>query len=101
MDVYAREQYPKFGEPDDAQLAQYVDEIGNWVQPNGQWDFETERYLGEKGPEIEKNTLGDPMAKECSRLITDWSIGFPNKNKFSPSSTTSFAGKSSPIMSKR
>lgn len=31
-----------------------MDGIGNWVRANDQWDFETERYLGKKGPEIEE-----------------------------------------------
>src|ERR1700761_182068 len=59
---------PKFGEPVDTELARYVDGIGNWVRANGQWSFETERYFGKKGPEIEKTRWVTLLPKEFPRL---------------------------------
>lgn len=53
MDLYENKM-PKFGEPVDTELGQYVDGIGNWVRANDQWHFESERYLGKKGLEIQK-----------------------------------------------
>jgi len=53
MDLYENK-IPKFGEPVDAELAEYVDGLGNWVRANDQWHFESERYFGKRGPEIQK-----------------------------------------------
>lgn len=39
----------------DADVAKYVDGLGNWVRANDQWGFENERYFGKRGPEIQKN----------------------------------------------
>ncbi|KAI0284087.1 terpenoid synthase [Russula brevipes] len=53
MDIYENK-IPKFGEPVDTELAQYVDGIGHWVRGIEQWYFESERYFGKNGPEIKK-----------------------------------------------
>jgi hypothetical protein len=53
MDLYENA-IPKFDEPVDTKLARYVDGLGNWVRAGDQWGFESERYFGKKGPEIEK-----------------------------------------------
>ena len=53
MDIYENK-IPKFGEPVDTELAQYVDGIGNFVRGNLDWSFECERYFGKKGKEIQK-----------------------------------------------
>ena len=53
MDIY-ESKIPKFGEPVDTELAQYVDGIGNFVRGNLDWSFECERYFGKKGKEIQK-----------------------------------------------
>ena len=55
---------PKFGEPVDTELARFVDGIGNWVRSNDQWDFESERYFGKKGLEIEKTRWVTLLPKE-------------------------------------
>jgi hypothetical protein len=47
--------WEQYREPVDTELARYVDGLGNWVRASGQWGFESERYFGKKGPEIEKN----------------------------------------------
>ncbi|KAH8084313.1 isoprenoid synthase domain-containing protein [Cristinia sonorae] len=46
---------PSFGEPVDSQLAVYVDRIGNWVRANECWSFESRRYFGSKGREIQEH----------------------------------------------
>ncbi|KAF8266732.1 terpenoid synthase [Lactarius quietus] len=63
MDLYETK-IPKFGEPVDTELAQYVDGIGNIVRANYQWSFETERYFGKSGPEIEKTRWVTLLPKE-------------------------------------
>ncbi|KAI0294469.1 terpenoid synthase [Multifurca ochricompacta] len=85
MDIYENK-IPKFGEPVDEQLVQYVDGIGNWVRANDQWDFETERYFGKKGLEIQRtrwvtllpkkysNKIG-PQYPDCSKLLSHADVG--------------------------
>ena len=68
MDFY-KKKIPKFGGPVDAELARYVDGIGNWVRANDQWDFETERYFGKNALEIEKTRWVTLLPKE--RLLVD------------------------------
>ncbi|KAI9436959.1 terpenoid synthase [Lactarius indigo] len=53
MDLYENKM-PKFGEPVDTELVRYVDGVANWVRAVERWGFESERYFGKKGPEIEK-----------------------------------------------
>ena len=65
MDLYENK-VPKFGEPVDTELAQYVDGLGNWVRASDQWGFESERYFGKKGPEIEKTRWVTLLPKERS-----------------------------------
>ncbi|KAG1815061.1 terpenoid synthase [Suillus subaureus] len=56
---------PKWGEPIDSQVREYCDGLGNWVRANYEWNFETERYLGTKGPEIQRNKWVSLMPKDC------------------------------------
>ncbi|KAI0291492.1 terpenoid synthase [Multifurca ochricompacta] len=53
MDIYENK-IPRFGEQVDEELARYVDALGNCVRANDQWDFESERYFGRKGLEIQR-----------------------------------------------
>ncbi|KZV73706.1 terpenoid synthase [Peniophora sp. CONT] len=59
----------------DADIAKYVDGLGNWVRANDQWNFETERYLGKRGIEIFKERWVTLMpkehAKDIGQLIND------------------------------
>ena len=43
---------PRFGEPVDTELARFVEGLGNWVHSNDQWNYESERYFGNKAAEI-------------------------------------------------
>jgi Delta6-protoilludene synthase len=36
------------------EIESYVDGLGNWVRANNQWSFETARYFGEKGSEVQE-----------------------------------------------
>ncbi|KAH9965227.1 terpenoid synthase [Russula dissimulans] len=65
MDIYEN-RIPKFGEPVDTELAQYVDGLGNWVRASDQWGFESERYFGKKAPEIQKTRWVTLLPKERS-----------------------------------
>ncbi|KAI0292481.1 terpenoid synthase [Multifurca ochricompacta] len=64
MDIYENK-IPKFGEPVDEQLAQYVDGLGNWVRVNDQWSFESERYFGKKGSETQRTRWVRLLPKRC------------------------------------
>jgi len=65
MDIYDNG-IPKFGEPVDTELARYVEGIANWVRGNDQWGFESERYFGKRGPEIQKSRWVTLLRKERS-----------------------------------
>ncbi|KZV73684.1 terpenoid synthase [Peniophora sp. CONT] len=53
----------------DADVARYVDGLGNWIRANEQWSFESERYFGKRGPEIIKNRWMTLMPKERAEYI--------------------------------
>jgi len=68
MDIYENK-IPKFGEVVDAELAIYVDGLGNWVRASDQWGFESERYFGKRAPEIQKTRWVTLLPKERSDEI--------------------------------
>jgi len=45
---------PSRGLQIDRQVQQYVDGLGNWVRGHDCWNFESGRYFGSKGREIQK-----------------------------------------------
>ena len=47
-----------FGSDADTQIFEYVFHLANWVQGNHNWNFETRRYFGDGGPEI-----------QCTRVV--------------------------------
>jgi len=65
MDLYENN-IPKFGEPVDTELVQYVDGMANWVRSTYQFSYESERYFGKKGPEIEHTRWVNLLPKEYS-----------------------------------
>ena len=77
MDIYENK-IPKFGEPVDTELAQYVDGLGNWVRANAEWNFESGRYFGKKGLEIQKTRwvtlLPKTHSEEVGPLLVDESM---------------------------
>ncbi|KAG1837789.1 hypothetical protein DFJ58DRAFT_815119 [Suillus subalutaceus] len=46
-------------------MAAYCDGLGNWVCSNYEWNFESERYFGTKGPEIQSKKWMTLMPKDC------------------------------------
>jgi len=46
---------PQWEEPLNSQVKEYCDGLGQWVRANDDWSFESERYFGNKGPEIKQN----------------------------------------------
>ncbi|KIJ64878.1 hypothetical protein HYDPIDRAFT_175348 [Hydnomerulius pinastri MD-312] len=46
---------PSWGEEIDAQVATYVNGLGNWARANEAWSFETPRYFGKDGLDIQKH----------------------------------------------
>ncbi|KAI0922944.1 terpene cyclase [Taiwanofungus camphoratus] len=44
---------PTFGDPIANEVHTYVDGLGNWVRANDSWSFESERYFGKHGLEIQ------------------------------------------------
>ncbi|KAF4575315.1 terpene cyclase [Pleurotus pulmonarius] len=48
---------PVFGGPVDAEVRAYCDMLGEWVRGNDSWSFESERYFGRKGTEVQANRV--------------------------------------------
>ncbi|KAJ7443638.1 hypothetical protein B0H11DRAFT_2250555 [Mycena galericulata] len=46
---------PTFGGPLDREIRTYADGLGNWVRANDAWSFESERYFGKQGLEIQSS----------------------------------------------
>ncbi|KAL0568290.1 hypothetical protein V5O48_013701 [Marasmius crinis-equi] len=62
---------PKLGDDDlDIQVSAYVDGLGNWVRANDCWSFESHRYFGNQGLEIQAERvvklLPKIQASSCS-----------------------------------
>ena len=45
---------PSFGADTDRKIAHYIDGLGNWVRASDAWSFESGRYFGSKGLEVQK-----------------------------------------------
>ncbi|KAL0579187.1 hypothetical protein V5O48_002809 [Marasmius crinis-equi] len=55
---------PKFGDSElDAEVSTYVDGLGNWVRANDCWSFESQRYFGNQGLEIQKQRVVELLPK--------------------------------------
>ncbi|KAI0293873.1 terpenoid synthase [Multifurca ochricompacta] len=68
MDIYENK-IPRFSELVDEQLGQYVDGLGNWVRANDQWAFESERYFGKRGREIQRTRWVTLLPKQVLEEI--------------------------------
>ncbi|KAG1886764.1 terpenoid synthase [Suillus subluteus] len=58
---------PKWGEPIDSQVREYCDGVGNWVRANYDWCFESGRYFGTNGLEVQRKRWILPMPKDHLR----------------------------------
>ncbi|KAH7928993.1 terpenoid synthase [Leucogyrophana mollusca] len=54
---------PSWGEEIDAQVARYIDGLGNWARANEAWSFETPRYFGNEGLLIQKHRKVELLPK--------------------------------------
>ncbi|KAJ7834026.1 terpenoid synthase [Mycena olivaceomarginata] len=45
---------PSWGEDIDIQVAKYIDGLGQWIRGHDEWSFNSERYFGDKGLEIQQ-----------------------------------------------
>ncbi|KZT22781.1 terpenoid synthase [Neolentinus lepideus HHB14362 ss-1] len=54
---------PSWGNDIDSQVERYVDGLGNWARGHDQWCFETERYFGKEGQEIQKERWIEMLPK--------------------------------------
>ncbi|KAH7926244.1 terpenoid synthase [Leucogyrophana mollusca] len=55
---------PSWGPVIDKQLHEYLDGIANWVQANYSWGFESERYHGTRGSEIQRTRIVPLLPRE-------------------------------------
>ena len=60
---------PSWGSTLDSQVKEYLDGIANWVQANYCWSYESQRYFGSKGPEIEKTRLVPLLPRSCPQKL--------------------------------
>ena len=60
---------PEWEEPLNSQVKEYCDCLGQWVRGFDNWSFESERYFGNKGPEIKKNRWMFLMPKKIATKI--------------------------------
>jgi len=49
-----RKKIPSFGGEVDTALEEYIDLVGAWTPGNCIWNFETPRYFGDKGLEVQQ-----------------------------------------------
>jgi len=52
--LHCRENLPSWGLEIDRQVHQYVEGLAYWVRGSDDWSFESHRYFGTQGPEIQK-----------------------------------------------
>lgn len=51
------ERLPSWGEEIDKKVKTYIDGLGHWVRGNDDWSFESERYYGTRGLEVQKHRI--------------------------------------------
>ncbi|KAG2040647.1 terpenoid synthase [Suillus americanus] len=58
---------PKWGEPIDSQVREYCNGLGNWVRANYDWHFESERYFGTNGVEVQRRRWISLMGRKSRK----------------------------------
>ena len=48
---------PSWGPDMDPIVTAFVERLAHWIRGHDSWSFESERYFGTKGPEIQKHRL--------------------------------------------
>jgi len=51
------ERLPSWGEEIDKKVKTYIDGLGHWVRGNDDWSFESERYYGTRGLDVQKHRI--------------------------------------------
>lgn len=77
-----KDRIPSWGEVIDSQISQYVQGLGNWVRASDQWSFESHRYFGGKGLEIQKHRIVNLLPKVKSHGVE---IHIPSDKLIAPS----------------
>ena len=70
---------PSFGPDVDPQLQQFIQAIAMWPRTNDCWNFESGRYFGSKGLEIQKTRIVPIMPKvvDNHRSLRRENVGVP------------------------
>jgi len=60
-----------FGSALDAEVARYIDAMGQWVIGNLEWSFETKRYFGDNHAEVRRTRVVTLRPKEEPEFDSD------------------------------
>ena len=69
---------PSFGSEVDNALEEYVELMGNWTRANYAWNFESRRYFGDKGPEVQQKGWVPLMPR---LVLGEWAAGEHGDNR--------------------
>lgn len=56
---------PSWGEPVDGYVRQYIQGLGNWVRANDCWNFESGRYFGTDGLQVQQHRTVYALPNAC------------------------------------
>lgn len=57
---------PRWGGPLDLEVQSYVNGLAHWVAAYVHWSYESERYFGKRGPEIQETLIMHLTPKKSS-----------------------------------
>ncbi|KAJ7811924.1 terpenoid synthase [Mycena olivaceomarginata] len=60
---------PSWGEDIDIQVAKYIDGLGQWIRGHDEWSFNSERYFGDKGLEIQQTRTVKKLGGAALELL--------------------------------
>ena len=77
----AMAELPEWDEPLNSQVKEYCNGLGQWVRANDDWEFESERYFGNRGLEIKEKRwitlmpkVGKKGTSEVGPVLVDSSL---------------------------
>jgi hypothetical protein len=68
-----RRKLPSWGHAIDAEVNHYVDRMFIWIRGHDCWSFESERYFGTKGMEIQRLRVM-PLLSKTSKIDVAWPL---------------------------
>jgi hypothetical protein len=85
---------PSWGPSTDVLVKEYLDGMATWARANHCWSYETQRYLGTRGPEIQRTGLVPLLPKVDRRAtsaaakvnVADLSMTYATSDPLNPSS---------------